>query len=106
VPASGPHGGPCEAAEYIKDPPLRYRNIARADGLAMFHVWTRHMVTELGYSLSESQAITEQLLSENKALKLEISTLKSSKRLELIAKGQLGLTPPKPEQVVYLWLDE
>ncbi len=73
---------------------------------AMFHVWTRHMVTELGYSLSESQAITEQLLSENKALKLEISTLKSSKRLELIAGSQLGLTPPKPEQVVYLWLDE
>jgi cell division protein FtsL len=56
--------------------------------------------------LSESQAITEQLLSENKALKLEISTLKSSKRLELIAGSQLGLTPPKPEQMVYLWLDE
>jgi cell division protein FtsL len=72
----------------------------------MFHVWTRQMVTELGYSLSESQSITEQLLSENKALKLEISTLKSSKRLELIARSQLGLTPPKPEQVVYLWLDE
>jgi cell division protein FtsL len=73
---------------------------------AMFHVWTRHMVTELGYSLSESQAAAEQLLSENNALKIEISTLKSSKRLELIATGQLGLSSPKPEQVVYLWLDE
>lgn len=73
---------------------------------AMFHVWTRHMVTELGYSLSESQTTVEQLISENKALKIEISTLKSPKRLELIATGQLGLASPKPEQVVYLWLDE
>lgn len=73
---------------------------------AMFHVWTRHMVTELGYSLSDSQTTVEQLISENKALKIEISTLKSPKRLELIATGQLGLASPKPEQVVYLWLDE
>jgi cell division protein FtsL len=73
---------------------------------AMFHVWTRHMVTELGYALSEEQALKEQLASENKALRIEISTLKSSKRLELIAQEQLGLRAAKPEQVVYLWLDE
>lgn len=73
---------------------------------AMFHVWTRHMVTELGYALSEEQALKEQLSSENKALRIEISTLKSSKRLELIAETQLGLTAAKPEQVVYLCLDE
>ena len=42
----------------------------------------------------------------NKALRIEISTLKSPKRLELIATGQLGLSAPKPEQVVYLWLDD
>lgn len=73
---------------------------------AMFHVWTRQMVTEMGYSLSEQQKIKDRLLSDNKALRLEISTLKSSKRLELIAEKQLGLTSPKPDQVVYLWLDE
>lgn len=73
---------------------------------AMLHVWSRHMVTELGYSLSEEQALKEQLLSENKALRIEISTLKSPKRLELIAEKELGLSTPKPEQVVHLWLDE
>lgn len=73
---------------------------------AMFHVWTRHMVTEMGYSLSEQQKTKDRLLSDNKALRLEISTLKSSKRLELIAEKQLGLASPKPDQVVYLWLDE
>jgi len=73
---------------------------------AMFHVWSRHMVTELGYSISEQQNIKEQLISDTNALRLEISTLKSSKRLELIAQKQLGLTAPKPNQMVYLWLDE
>jgi cell division protein FtsL len=73
---------------------------------AMFHVWSRQMVTELGYSISEQQNIKEQLVSDNNALRLEISTLKSSKRLELIAEKQLGLTAPKPDQMVYLWLDE
>jgi cell division protein FtsL len=73
---------------------------------AMFHVWSRHMVTELGYSISEQQNIKEQLISDTNALRLEISTLKSSKRLELIAEKQLGLTAPKPNQMVYLWLDE
>ncbi|MFY9398948.1 MAG: cell division protein FtsL [Desulfomonilia bacterium] len=72
----------------------------------LFHIWTRHIATELGYAISAEQALKEDLLSENKALKLEISTLKSSRRLEQIARDRLGMSPPKPEQVVYLWLDE
>ncbi|HHO76143.1 MAG TPA: cell division protein FtsL [Deltaproteobacteria bacterium] len=73
---------------------------------AVFHVWTRHMVTELGYDISAQQAVKEGLLSDNKSLKLEISTLKSSRRLEVIAKNSLGLQTPKNDQVVYLCLDE
>jgi cell division protein FtsL len=73
---------------------------------AMFHVWTRNLATELGYELSREQAITEQLISDNKALSLEISTLKSTQRLEQIALNQLGMRPPQPGQVVYLWTRE
>ena len=73
---------------------------------ALFHIWTRHMVTELGYSISQQQSVKQRLLTENNALCLEISTLKSSKRLEVIAKNDLDLHSPKPDQVVYLWLDE
>ncbi len=73
---------------------------------ALFHVWSRHMATELGYEISERQSEKEQLISDNKSLRLEISTLKSSKRLELIAKHELGLKTPTSDQVVYLWLDE
>lgn len=73
---------------------------------ALFHIWTRHMATELGYAITAEQTEQENLLSENKSLKLEISTLKSSRRLEEIAKSKLGMNSPSPEQVVYLWLDE
>jgi cell division protein FtsL len=73
---------------------------------AFFHIWTRHMATELGYTLSAEQTLKEDLLSDSKSLKLEISTLKSSRRLESIAKNKLGMSSPKPEQVVYVWLGE
>jgi cell division protein FtsL len=73
---------------------------------ALLHVWSRHMTTELGYEISAQQVKKEQLLSDNKSLRLEISTLKSSKRLEIIAKHELGMQTPKADQVVYLWLDE
>ena len=73
---------------------------------AFSHIWSRHMATELGYEISERQSEKEGLISDNKSLRLEISTLKSSKRLELIAKHELGLKSPASNQVVYLWLDE
>ncbi|MGC9325036.1 MAG: cell division protein FtsL [Desulfomonilia bacterium] len=73
---------------------------------SMCHVGTRHLTTELGYAISDEQDTKEQLIMNNKALRLEISTLKSSKRLELIAKKELGLSEPRSDQVVYLWLDE
>ena len=73
---------------------------------AFFHIWSRHMATELGYRISSEQASKEELMSENKSLRLEISALKSTKRLEAIGREKLGMDTPKPEQVVYLWVKE
>jgi len=73
---------------------------------AMFHVWTRHTAIELGYAISKTQREYEELVTDNSALKLEISTLKSTRRLEMIASSQLGLTQPTANQVVYLWKPE
>jgi cell division protein FtsL len=73
---------------------------------SFFHIWTRHMATDLGYKISAEQNTKEELLSENKSLKLEISALKSTRRLEAIAREKLGMDTPKPEQVVYLWVTE
>jgi len=73
---------------------------------AFFHIWSRHMSTELGYKISEEQTKKEELLSEEKSLRLEISTLKSSKRLEAIARDKLGMKSPSPDQVIYIWHNE
>ncbi len=73
---------------------------------AMVHVWSRHAVMEIGYELSAQQSRREQLTGQNRALRIEISTLRSPKRLEQIAQKDLGLTTPRPEQVVYIWSEE
>ena len=72
----------------------------------ILHVWTRNLAMDLGYALSEQQTLNEKLMSDNKALRLEISTLKSSERLEYIARDVLGLHEPRPDQVMHIWLDE
>lgn len=71
----------------------------------IIHVWSRTIAIELGYALSKEQAIKEQLVADNKALHLEISTLRSSKRLESMA-NNMGLHTPYPDQVIYIWPDE
>jgi cell division protein FtsL len=63
------------------------------------------MSVELGYSISDQQATKEDLLAENKSLKVEISTLKSSGRLQTIA-NDLGFRTPEQGQVIYLWQEE
>jgi cell division protein FtsL len=73
---------------------------------AMFHVWTRTYAMDLGYQISNEQGIKGEFTNENKALRLEISTLKSTVRLESIALKDLGMAPPTPEQVVHLWQRE
>jgi cell division protein FtsL len=73
---------------------------------AMFHVWTRTFAMDLGYQITNEQGIKEEFTNENKALRLEISTLKSTVRLESIALKDLGMAPPTPEQVVHLWKKE
>ncbi len=73
---------------------------------AFFHIWSRHTATELGYKISSEQTAKEELLGEEKSLRLEISTLKSSKRLEAIARDKLGMRSPSSDQVIYVWNNE
>ncbi|MEA2101629.1 MAG: cell division protein FtsL [Thermodesulfobacteriota bacterium] len=72
----------------------------------LFHVWTRSMAIEAGYALSRQQDIRERLFGDNNSLRLEISTLKSSRMLEMIAKNEFGMRMPDPEQMVYICRDE
>ena len=70
--------------------------------LALLHVWLRLQVVHLGYILSTTSKLQNQLEQENRELRLELATLTSPDRLEAMARGRLGLTEPERGQVVIL----
>ena len=71
-------------------------------GLALTHVWLRLQVVRLGYVLSTTAKLHGQLEQENRELKVELATLTSPDRLEVIARTRLGLMEPEKGQVVIM----
>jgi cell division protein FtsL len=69
---------------------------------SLFFVWSRIQVIQLGYEISQALKQGRTLDEGNKRLKLEIATLKSYSRIEKIAVEDLGLSKPKPDQVVVI----
>ncbi len=69
---------------------------------ALFFVWSRIQVIQLGYEISQALKEGRALTEGNKQLRLEIATLKSYGRIEKIAVEELGLSKPKPDQVVVI----
>jgi cell division protein FtsL len=69
---------------------------------SLFYTWSRVEVVKIGYEIFNANAEMRRLDQENKELILEIATLKSPKRIERIAREELGLIPPKEEQTVIL----
>jgi len=71
-------------------------------GLSLLHVWLRLQVVHLGYVLSTTSKLHNQLEQENRELKVELATLTSPERLEAVARTRLGLVEPEKGQVVLL----
>ena len=69
---------------------------------SLFFVWSRIQVIQLGYELSSALKEGRSLAETNKRLRLEIATLKSYARIEKVAVEQLGMSKPKPEQVIVI----
>jgi cell division protein FtsL len=68
----------------------------------IFLVWSRSQITSLGYQISQANYEQTQLLKLNQKLKIEGASLRSLARIESIAKEQLGLVNPEPEQMVFI----
>ena len=68
--------------------------------LALFYVWTRVQVVQLGYEITMLKREAEGILKQVSGLKLEIAKLKSPKRLEEVARQNLRMQPPSAEQIV------
>jgi len=69
---------------------------------ALFFVWSRIQVIQLGYEISNALKDGRSLAEMNKRLTLEVATLKSYGRIEKIALEELKMSKPKPDQVVVI----
>jgi cell division protein FtsL len=70
--------------------------------LGLLHVWFRLQVVHMGYALSTTTQLQNQLEQENRELKLELASLTSPDRLEMMARKRLGLVSPEKGQVIVL----
>lgn len=70
--------------------------------VALIYVWSHIHMTELEYQLAQELTAQEQLIQEQKRLKVELATLKSPQRIESIALNRLQMTYPERKQVILL----
>lgn len=65
----------------------------------LFYTWCRIQCTKSGYIIAAEKRNHQELLSLQKNLEIELTQLKSPNRIANIARNQLGLDIPKPEQI-------
>ena len=68
----------------------------------LLYTWSRVQCVQFGYELSEAADRENHLLRLRNNLKIEVAHLKSPQRITKIARGQLGLTLPKPDQLIVI----
>jgi cell division protein FtsL len=69
-------------------------------GCSLFNVWAHHQLISLGYEISQMSQEEQNLLKENKRLRLELAALKSPRRIENMALKELGFVNPQKEQLI------
>jgi cell division protein FtsL len=68
----------------------------------LLYTWCRVQCVRVGYEISREADNYRKLIALQNNLKLEIARLKSPDRIERIAKDQLGLVTPAPEQMIII----
>ena len=81
---------------------LIFFTIAALIACFLFYVWSRVLVINLGYDLSEAMEIQGKLVQENKKLHIEAALLKSLARIERIAQEELNMEKPLPGQIILM----
>jgi cell division protein FtsL len=70
--------------------------------LALLYVWSHIHMTQLEYKIAAEISKKDDMLEEQRKLKLEYATLKSPRRIEAIAKNTLQMSYPDREQVIFI----
>ena len=71
-------------------------------GELFFYTWSRVQCVRLGYAISKQKDEYRYLMTLQNNLQIELARLKSPKRLAEIAKNQIGLATPGPEQMIII----
>lgn len=71
-------------------------------GQLLFYTWCRVQCTRLGYEITRETERHKSLTKLQNNLTIEISRLKSPDRIAKIAKIDLGLSIPEPEQMIVI----
>lgn len=68
--------------------------------VSLFFVWSRLQVVNLEYNISSLESRVRDIKQETKRLRLEAASLRNPVRIEQVAKAELGLRLPTPEQII------
>ena len=86
--------------------PVRLRSLYRTAGLGavvavffMMYIYQHFRCIDLSFQLEDLKVKQTQAAALNSELRLEIAALRDPRRIDLIARRQLGLTQPLPTQV-------
>jgi cell division protein FtsL len=86
--------------------PVRLRNLYKTVALGamvaaflMIYVFQHFRCIDLSFQLEGMRAKQAQAAALNSELKLEMASLRNPMRIDVIARRQLGLTEPLPDQV-------
>ena len=86
--------------------PVRLRSYYRTAGLGaivaaclMMYIYQHFRCIDLSFQLEDLKAKQTQSIALNSELRLEIEGLRDPRRIDVIARRQLGLTQPMPTQV-------
>lgn len=70
--------------------------------VALIYVGSHIRMTQMEYDIAAALSAKENLLEEQKKLKLELAMLKAPQRIEDIARNKLQMSYPAAEQVIVL----
>jgi cell division protein FtsL len=86
--------------------PVRLRGYYRTAGLGaiiaaflMMYIYQHFQCIDLSFQLEDLKVKQTQSMALNSELRLEIEGLRDPRRIDVIARRQLGLTQPMPTQV-------
>src|ERR1700735_1249948 len=86
--------------------PVKMRNLYRTVALGgiiaaffLLYIYQHFKCIDLSFQLEAARTARMEAAAQNSSLKLEIASLSNPKRIDMIARRQLGLTETLPSQV-------